>query len=43
MYLYLKINLTEKIIDNLLLYLQSISTNKSNASLQGNIGYTVKK
>ncbi len=39
----LKINLTEKIIDNLLLYLQSISTNKSNASLQGNIGYTVKK
>ena len=38
----LKINLTEKIIDNLLLYLQSISANKSNASLQGNIGYTVK-
>ena len=38
----LKVNLTEKIIDNLLLYLQSISANKSNASLQGNIGYTVK-
>tara|TARA_Y100001980_G_C14309750_1_gene134292 strand:+ start:110 stop:622 length:513 start_codon:yes stop_codon:yes gene_type:complete len=39
----LKENLTEKIIENLLLYLQSISLNKSNASLQGNIGYTVKK
>ena len=39
----LKENLTEKIIENLLLYLQSISVNKSNASLKGNIGYTVKK
>ncbi len=39
----LRVNLTEKIIDNLLLYLQSISTNKSNASLQGNIGYIIKK
>ena len=38
----LKENLTEKIIDDLLLYLQSISANRSNASLQGNIGYTVK-
>ncbi len=39
----LKVNLTEKIIDDLLLYLQSISANKSNASLRGNIGYSVKK
>ena len=39
----LKENLTEKIIENLLLYLQNISVNKSNASLKGNIGYTVKK
>ena len=39
----LKENLTEKIIEDLLLYLQSISVNKSNASLKGNIGYTVKK
>ena len=39
----LKENLTEKIIDNLLIYLQSISSNKSNASLTGNVGYTVKK
>ncbi len=39
----LKENLTEKIIENLLLYLQGISVNKSNASLKGNIGYTVKK
>ena len=39
----LKENLTDKIIDNLLIYLQSISSNKSNASLTGNIGYTVKK
>ena len=39
----LKENLTEKIIEDLLLYLQGISVNKSNASLQGNIGYTVKK
>ena len=38
----LKENLTEKIIEDLLLYLQSISVNKSNASLKGNIGYTVK-
>ena len=39
----LKENLTEKIIEDLLIYLQSISVNKSNASLKGNIGYTVKK
>ncbi len=39
----LKKNLTEKIIEDLLIYLQSISVNKSNASLKGNIGYTVKK
>ena len=39
----LKENLTEKIIDNLLIYLQSISSNKSNASLTGNVGYTMKK
>ena len=39
----LKENLTDKIIDNLLIYLQSISSNKSNASLTGNVGYTVKK
>ena len=39
----LKENLTEKIIEDLLLYLQSISVNKSNTSLKGNIGYTVKK
>ena len=36
-------NLTEKIIDNLLIYLQSFSSEKSNASLTGNIGYTSKK
>ena len=39
----LKENLTEKIIENFLIYLQSISTNKSNASLTGNLGYTQKK
>ena len=39
----LKENLTEKIIDNILLYILSISSNKSNASLTGNIGYTYKK
>ena len=39
----LKENLTEKIIDNLLIYLQSISSNRSNASLTGNAGFTVKK
>ena len=39
----LKENLTEKIIENFLIYLQSISTNKFNASLTGNIGYTQKK
>ena len=39
----LKENLTEKIIDNLLIYLQNISSNRSNASLTGNVGYTVKK
>ena len=39
----LKKNLTEKIIDNLLIYLQSIKTNKSNASLSGDVGYTLKK
>ena len=38
----LKENLTEKIIDNLLIYLQSIKPNKSNASLIGNLGYTKK-
>ena len=36
-------NLTEKIIDNLLIFLQSFSSEKSNASLTGNIGYTSKK
>ena len=35
-------NLTEKIIDNLLIFLQSFSSEKSNASLSGNIGYTAK-
>ena len=38
----LKENLTGKIIDNLLIYLQSIESNKSSASLSGNIGYTLK-
>ena len=33
---------TEKIIDNILLYIQNISSSKSNASLTGNIGYTYK-
>ena len=36
-------NLTEKIVENLLIYLQSFSSNKSNATLSGNIGYTSKK
>ena len=36
-------NLTEKITDNLLIFLQSFSSEKSNASLSGNIGYTSKK
>ena len=36
-------NLTDKIVDNLLIYLQSFSSEKSNASLSGNIGYTNKK
>ena len=36
-------NLTDKIVDNLLIYLQSFSSKKSNASLSGNIGYTSKK
>jgi len=36
-------NLTDKIIDNLLIFLQSFSSEKSNASLSGNIGYTTKK
>ena len=36
-------NLTEKIVENLLIYLQSFSSKKSNASLSGNIGYTSKK
>ena len=36
-------NLTEKIIDNLLIFLQSFLSEKSNASLTGNIGYTSKK
>jgi len=35
-------NLTDKIIDNLLIYLQSFTSEKSNASLSGNIGYTSK-
>ena len=39
----LKENLTERIVDNLLIYLQSISSNRSNASITGDIGYTVKK
>ena len=39
----LKQNLTEKIVDNLLIYLQGISSNRSNASITGDIGYTVKK
>ena len=39
----LKENLTDKIIDNLLIYLQSIKINKTQTSLTGNIGYTVKK
>ena len=36
-------NLTDKIIDNLLVYLQGYSSIKTNASLSGNIGYTAKK
>ena len=36
-------NLTDKIVDNLLIYLQSFSSKKTNASLSGNIGYTNKK
>ena len=36
-------NLTDKIVDNLLIFLQSFSPEKSNASLTGNIGYTIKK
>ena len=36
-------NLTDKIVDNLLIFLQSFSSEKSNASLSGNIGYTTKK
>ena len=36
-------NLTDKIVDNLLIFLQSFSSEKSNASLTGNIGYTSKK
>ena len=39
----LKENLTEMIVDNLLIYLQGISSNRSNASITGDIGYTVKK
>ena len=38
----LKENLTEKIIDNLLIYLQSINSNESNASITGNLGYNIK-
>ena len=38
----LKENLTGKIIDNLLIYLQSIKPNKSNASLIEKLGYTNK-
>ena len=36
-------NLTDEIVDNLLIFLQSFSSEKSNASLTGNIGYTSKK
>ena len=36
-------NLTDKIVDNLLIFLQSFSSEKSNASLSGKIGYTTKK
>ena len=36
-------NLTDKIVDNLLIYLQSFSSEKSNTSISGNIGYTSKK
>ena len=36
-------NLTDKIVDNLLIFLQSFTSEKSNASLTGNIGYTIKK
>ena len=36
-------NLTDKIVDNLLIFLQSFTSEKSNASLTGNIGYTSKK
>ena len=39
----LKENLTERIVDNLLIYLQGISSNRSNASITGDIGYTAKK
>ena len=35
-------NLTDKIVDNLLIYLQSFSSEKSNTSLSGNIGFTSK-
>ena len=36
-------NLTEKITENLLIFLQGFSSEKSNATLSGNIGYTSKK
>ena len=39
----LKENLTERIVDNLLIYLQGISSNRSNASITRDIGYTAKK
>ena len=39
----LKENLTDRIVDNLLIYLKGISSNRSNASITGDIGYTVKK
>ena len=39
----LKENLTDRIVDNLLIYLQGISSNRSNASITGDLGYTVKK
>ena len=39
----LRENLTEKIVENILIYLQSLPANvKSNTSLTGNIGYTYK-
>ena len=36
-------NLTDEIVENLLIFLQGFSSEKTNASLSGNIGYTSKK